>query len=139
MTVKRLSLPLTALMLSGCIVYPVHKTLQPKARVTVSSTSGARIAGATVTLISHAYPYSREKSRMSVVTQNDGVARFPRIKEWRTESLMIHGAEVFYWNWCVQRDGYETVATQLRGGDDLDRSAAFTLSPGVSTPCPEVR
>lgn len=123
-------------MLSGCVPYPVYKTLRPAATATVVSASGEPVEGATVTLLAQAYPYRREKSRLTVRTGVDGVARFPRLKEWRTESLAIHGAEVFFWNWCVQYEGHVTVATNLRDGDAFDRDARFVLTTGTPTECP---
>ena len=51
---------LATALLSGCVPYPVYKTLQPAATATIQDSQGEPIAGAAVTLISSAYPYGWE-------------------------------------------------------------------------------
>ncbi|UYF99197.1 hypothetical protein [Halomonas sp. GD1P12] len=124
-------------MLSGCVVYPVNKTLQPEAEILVTDEKGKPIQDARVTLISNSYPYGFEQMRRSDQTSNGGEASFPEIKEWRTESLMIHGSNVFFWNWCVVKPGFETHTTMWSSGQDFQPQYNVTLTPGESTPCPE--
>ena len=84
------------LSLTSCVPYAIYKTLQPPATATVLDSHGRAVADAEVTLIANAYPYGVEKSRVTQKTGSDGVARFTAAREWRTESLMIHGADVFF-------------------------------------------
>ncbi|WP_155826495.1 carboxypeptidase regulatory-like domain-containing protein [Vreelandella zhanjiangensis] len=126
-----------ALLLSGCVVYPINKTLQPNAEILVTDVEGKPIQDAWVTLISSSYPYGREQMRRGDKTSYRGEARFPNIKEWRTESLMIHGSNVFFWNWCVVKAGFETHTTMWSSGQDFQPQYGVTLTAGESTPCPE--
>ncbi len=127
-------LPVLAVACSGC--YPIYKTLQPSASATVlDATSHAPLGGATVQLISNAYPYGVEKSREAATTDVVGRVTFESRREWRWEVLMIHGAEVFFWNWCVAKPGFETVQTTWQGGDDFVSDFRVELKAGDSTPC----
>ncbi|WP_447956242.1 hypothetical protein [Vreelandella sp. EE7] len=125
------------LLLSGCVVYPVNKTLQPEAEILVTDVEEKPIQNAWVALISSSYPYGLEQMRTSDQTNHNGEASFPEMKEWRTESLMIHGASVFFWNWCVVKAGFETHTTLWSRGDDFQPQYDVALTPGESTPCPE--
>ena len=127
------SLLISAAMLTAC--YPIHKTLQPAATVTVRDQGRQPIPGARVTLITNYYPYGREFSRDSVLTDSVGVAHFVRRAEWQTEVLMIHGAKIYFWNWCVERPGFATFDTGKRPRSNFDPVPTVTLSPGPSTPC----
>ena len=124
-----------AVLLSGCIPYPVNKTLQPEAEIAVNDGNGKPVAGARVHLISSAYPYGFEKSRAEAQTDRAGRASFAKVKEWRMEALMIHGAEVYFWNWCVEKESYETHITSWGNGDDFRSRYEVALQPGVSTSC----
>lgn len=120
---------------AGC--YPIHKTLQPRATATVvDAVTHAPIVNAPVVLISGAYPYGSERSRDVVATDSHGVAAFQGRHEWRWETLMIHGYEIYFWNWCVEWPGYETVLTGWRNSDDFVADYRVDLKAGVSTPCP---
>ncbi|MFI0472203.1 hypothetical protein ACGLWX_05690 [Halomonas sp. HMF6819] len=133
---KLLILAIT-LLLSGCVVYPVNKTLQPEAEILVTDVQGKPIQDAWVSLISSSYPYGLEQRRTGDKTNAGGEASFPEMKEWRTESLMIHGASVFFWNWCIVKADFETHITMWSSGDDFQPQYDVTLTPGESTPCPE--
>ncbi|SJN14245.1 hypothetical protein CZ787_14180 [Halomonas citrativorans] len=125
------------LLLSGCVVYPINKTLQPEAEILVTDVEGKPVQDAWVYLISNSYPYGFEQMRKVDQTSYRGEASFPSIKEWRTESLMIHGASVFFWNWGVVKAGFETHSTMWSSGDDFQPQYDVTLTPGGSTPCLE--
>ena len=116
-------------LLGGCLPYPIYKTLQPAAQIKVQDISGHPLAGAKVTLIATAYPYGREKSRETQVTDANGIAKFIGRSEWRAETLMIHGAEEYVWRWCVEKEGYETVK-----GEDVAKGGVV-LRMGESSPC----
>ena len=118
----------------GCI-YPIYKTLQRESAAQVVSERGSPIEGVRVTLISSAYPYGFEKSRQTKPTDSSGHAHFDSVREWRIEALFIHGAEFFFWNWCVDKDGYETIRTQWQNEDSFEALPTFTLKPGVTKPC----
>ncbi|MCS2611150.1 hypothetical protein [Halomonas dongshanensis] len=126
-----------ALLLSDCVVYPINKTLQPEAEILVTDVEEKPIQDAWVTLISSSYPYDLKQMRRGGKTSDRGEASFPNIKEWRTESLMIHGSNVFFWNWCVVKAGFETHSTMWSSGDDFQPQYDVILTPGESTPCPE--
>mgnify|MGYP001952186315 FL=1 len=125
----------SALMLSGCIPYPTHKTLQPAATITVLDEASQPISDARVVLIAGAYPYGFDRFREEARTSADGRARFEARHEWRVEVLAIHGSEVFFWNWCVEKPGYETYETQDRNADKFDDNAAIHLKAGESRSC----
>jgi hypothetical protein len=136
---KRRLLPtlFTAFLASGCVPYPVYKMLQPEAKVAVHDEQGSPVAAAAVTLVSSAYPYGREKSRETKATGADGIVAFQSRREWRTEVLAIHGREEYFWNWCVQRDGFETFSTNYRGASDFQVEPLVVLKAGQSKPCPQ--
>lgn len=123
--------------LSGCVPYPVYKTLQPTAQVTVLDKADQPLPESQVMLMSNAYPYGFEKSRETMETADDGIATFASVREWRAESLMIHGAEVFFWNWCIRKEGYVTYLTTSRSAQDFQRNLVVRLERGESTPCPK--
>ncbi|WMD21753.1 carboxypeptidase regulatory-like domain-containing protein [Achromobacter seleniivolatilans] len=141
----RLSLPLRLLTLAstaalaglaaGCVPYPVYKTLQPSARVTVLDTESQPIPNARVVLISSAYPYGQERSRQEMQSAQNGVATFPSQSEWRIEALMIHGSEQFFWNWCIEKAGFETYKTLNRTASQFDDKLIVELRAGESLSC----
>ena len=126
--------PIFAVLLSAC--YPVYKTLQPKSYILVLGESGVPVQGATVVLVANAYPYGNEKTRMEVVTNYRGEARFPSAKEWRVEFMVMHGMEVYYWNWCVSKEGYETYITHDGSAKEFDRRLTIKLRKGTAAKCP---
>jgi hypothetical protein len=124
-------------ILSGCVPYPVLKTLQPAATVSLVDIQGKPVPAASVTLISSAYPYGLEKSRETKLTAINGTVAFDPTREFRVEVLAMHGSEEFFWNWCIQKDGFETVETSHRGASEFESRFAVVLAAGVSTPCRE--
>lgn len=92
----KLLILMMTLLLSGCVVYPINKTLQPEADILVTDVERKSIQDAWVTLISSSYPYGLEQMRRGDKTNDRGEASFPEMKAWRTETLMIHGANVFF-------------------------------------------
>lgn len=124
------------LALSGCVPYPIYKTLQPAAKVTVHDGMSRPIEGARVSLIANAYPYGWEKFRETVQTDSQGIAKFESRREWRLESFMIHGAEVYFWNWCIDKPGFVTFASNDRSADAFSGEATIVLAEGTTAPCP---
>jgi outer membrane murein-binding lipoprotein Lpp len=124
-------------LLSGCVPYPIYKTLQPAAQVTVLNATNQPLQQAEVTLISNAYPYGDEKGRATKPTQADGTTSFDSVREWRTEVVMLHGAEVFFWNWCIRKEGYVTYLTSHSSSKEFESNLVVRLEPGVSSQCPK--
>lgn len=54
------------LLLSGCVVYPINKTLQPEAEILVTDVEGKPIHDAWLYLISSSYPYGFEQMRRGI-------------------------------------------------------------------------
>lgn len=125
-----------AVTLVGCVPFPTYKTLQPSASMTVLDQAGKPVGGANVELINSSYPYGRERFRTTGQTQPDGTIAFTKVTEWRVEMpFMIHGMEVFFWNWCVSKEGYQTVQTRYANSNEFSPEALLTLSPGNATTC----
>ena len=122
--------------LSGCVPYPVYKELQPATRVRVVDPAGRAVAGASVVLLSNAYPYGREQHRETRATDASGVVSFDGRHEWRVEWLVIHGSQQFFWNLCVAKPGYATHLTDYRSAEKFETDATVVLGAGVSSACP---
>ncbi|MDR1350089.1 MAG: hypothetical protein LBJ59_04785 [Zoogloeaceae bacterium] len=123
-----------SLFLAGCIPYPVYKTLQPYAEVRVVDESGSPVTGAKVNLISSSYPYGFERFRVVVKTDN-GHAEFNKVKDFCFEVFFLHGAQFYFWNWCIEKEGYETITTHYSRSDQFNSKPVFILEPGVSQAC----
>lgn len=126
-------------LMSACVPYPIYKTLQPAARVTVVDQNNAPLANAEVTLIAGAYPYGREKARVAKFTDERGSARFDAVREMRVETMMLHGAEDYFWNWCVRKEGYATYRTRDRSSADFQPVLRVQMTPGRNEACPAGR
>lgn len=122
-------------LISGCVPYPVYKTMQPDAQATVLDENSQPLGDARVVLISSTYPYGREQFRNETRSAADGSATFKALKEWRAESMMIHGAQVYFWNWCVEKAGYETYQTLDRDAALFNHKPQIPLRPGESRSC----
>lgn len=94
------------------------------------------VEGARVTLISNAYPYGWEKSREVMQTDDRGIAKFESRKEWRIEAIMLHGAEFYFWNWCVEKSGFVTYVSANHSAGEFSSEPTIVLTQGISTPCP---
>jgi hypothetical protein len=124
---------LLALGATGC--YPVHKTLAPDASMTVRDAQQRPIAGARVMLITNFYPYGRESTRDTLLTDSAGVVHFTRRSAWETEVMMIHGAKIYFWNWCVEQPGFATFDTFHGQHTQFQPITTVTLVAGTSVPC----
>lgn len=133
---RTLTAILASMTMTACVPYPVYKTLQPSARVIVEDQNGQVVPHAQVMLISSAYPYGFEQSREAKESDSSGVAEFKAVREWRTEALVIHGSQIFFWNWCVRADGFETYLTGNRNAADFNDNAVIRLRQGKSEMCP---
>ena len=105
-------------------------------RRNVVNQTGAPLEGASVMLISRAYPYGFEKSRDTKRTDAARDARFDDHRQWRVELfLFIHGAESYFWNWCVEKDGYQTFRTHWTSDDEFNARPTIALQPGQAISC----
>lgn len=127
---------IAASAVAGCVPYPVYKTLQPSAKVTVRGQGGMPLANAEATLIANAHPSPFEKSRETKRTLADGTASFKAVRELRVEVMALHGWEEYYWSWCVRREGYATYLTHRDGAGEFQTDQIVQLQPGQSRPCP---
>ena len=127
--------------LAGCVPYPVYKTFQPAAIVTIVDSKAHPIEGAMVTMIASARPsYPAEKSRETKTSDAQGRVEFASKRQWRTEVLMLHGSEQYAWNWCVQKTGFVTYESAYdplfdRLIDTFKPAATIVLHDGASTGC----
>jgi hypothetical protein len=112
-----------------------YKTLQPAALVTVQGPANQPLSRAEVTLVSSAR-FGGETRREMKETLADGTARFDAVSQWQVETTMLHGAEVFFWSWCVRKDDYVTFLTTRRDSSDFESNPVVRLVPGESTSCP---
>lgn len=121
------------LMLAGCGL-PLHETVQPEASLTVRSETGTPIQGAQVRLNMRAIPSTKHAIAV-VLTDTDGRASFPEVKEWHTRyPLMMHGTVEYRWAWCVSKAGYQD--HDERWSAEFKPYAVVTMKEGNSRGCP---
>jgi hypothetical protein len=123
----------TAVLVSGCVPYPVYKTLQPAAKLSVRGQGGQPLADAQATLIANAHPSRFEKRRETKMTLADGTASFDAVRELRVEMTALHGWEEFYWSWCIRKEGYATYLGPFQA------ELVVQLEAGAALPCPPAR
>ena len=123
-----------AVTLSGCVPYPAYKLVQPEASATILDEAHRPMSDARVVLVIRAHPGLLD-DHVEKQTDDDGKASFEARHEWQTESLMIHGRHFYYWNWCMEKPGYETFSTVYHNADDFDARPVVSLKPGVSLSC----
>ena len=122
--------------LAGCVPYPVYKTLQPSAKVTVQDERGRPVSGANVSLITRRFPYGSEFSRTTKETNLQGIAHFERQSEWQVEALVIHGAWEYSWEWCVSKPGFANSSGPAGNSTQrFSQDAVIRLKRGRATPC----
>jgi hypothetical protein len=92
------------LALAGC--YPALRTIQPEADVHVLTADGLPIQGAEVHIYSISNPHARMENHVVSWSDENGVARFGRIKDWKLDApLIMHGLMVMHWNICASSQG----------------------------------
>ena len=125
-----------AVTLSGCVPYPAYKLVQPEASVTVLDEVHRPVLDARVVLVTQAVPGRRdERSRSELRADENGKASFEARHEWQAESLMMHGRQFYYWNWCVEKPGYETFSTSYGNAESFDAYPEVSLKKGASLSC----
>lgn len=70
-------------------------------------------------------------------TGYSGFLQFPNIREWRIESLHMHGIANYFWNWCVKKHGYKTFYTDHN--NPFSKKVNVILKPGESSECPATK
>lgn len=113
--------------LSGCI-YPIYKTLQPNVEFAILDESRLPVSGAEVTLSRQAFPYGQFDASETLEADTNGHVRFRKKSEWRQESLMIHGAQTFYWHYAVSKQGYEATEMVQLPNQNLNNPIEIILS-----------
>lgn len=95
---------IACLALSGC--YPALRTIQPQTDVLVLTANGSPIEGAEVHIYSISNPHTRMENHVVSWSDERGVARFGRIRDWKLDApLMMHGLMVMHWNICASAPG----------------------------------
>ncbi|MBX2861970.1 MAG: hypothetical protein KTR27_00320 [Leptolyngbyaceae cyanobacterium MAG.088] len=123
-------------IVTGCVPYPVHKMLQPESTAIILDENDSPVESAQVSLVTSSYPYGMAIGLELKLTDGQGVVKFDADHEWRTEMLMVHGSEVFFWNWCIYKSGYETYLTNYRSADEWQDVFTVSLTPGIASECP---
>ncbi|MBT9313648.1 hypothetical protein [Leptothoe kymatousa] len=119
----------------GCIPYPIEKKLQPETKATILDEKNKPVEGAQVSLIASSYPNGIAQGYELKFTNNEGLVQFDSKYQWRIELLRLNGAEIFFWNWCVYKTGYETYMTTYRSADDWQDAFTVRLKPGATSEC----
>ncbi|MGO3384199.1 hypothetical protein [Acinetobacter guillouiae] len=92
--------------LSSC--YPIYKTQKPQVTVTVVNEQGVAISDVKVVLVTAVHPAKIDDQYDEKFTNKLGIVNFEKQAQWKVESLMIHGVQVYDWNLCLAKDGYIT-------------------------------
>ena len=124
---------------TGCVPYPVIKTLQPATEVRVTDNAGQPLPGVDVSLIATMYPMHLEHHRETRQTDAQGLVQFDSSHDLRVESLMLHGSVEFYWDLCITQQGYATVETSYGASHAWPSQFDFVMQPGDPTPCRDTR
>ncbi|MCC7053252.1 MAG: hypothetical protein IT355_08270 [Gemmatimonadaceae bacterium] len=131
--VHRASLVMLLATLCGAC-FPVYKTRRPEAILAVRDTASRPLAGARVILVTSRYPYGREFARDTLLSDSAGVVRFARRRAWEMETLMIHGAWVYAWHWCVEAPGHDAFDSRRASGRFQPRTE-LRLGAGTAERC----
>ncbi|MFW1853116.1 hypothetical protein ACG9XR_21445 [Acinetobacter guillouiae] len=76
--------------------------------VTVLNEQGVAIPDVKVVLVTAVHPAKIDDQYDEKFTNKLGIVNFKKRAEWKVESLMIHGGQVYDWNVCLAKDGYLT-------------------------------
>ena len=122
-------------LLSGCVPFPRHTTLQPKTHFMVRDNFQQPLVGATITLITYTYPHRREEFRTTKLTDASGSANFEVLQEWQTiYPLMIHGISIYSWTWHGEKEGYVTISHKLTTNEvEVTMQALTSKAPDVTS------
>lgn len=122
------------IIFGGC--YPIYKTVRPKSQVLVTNQNNEPLKGATVYLLTDSYPYHVETYIDEAITNEEGYAYFEKKKDFRFESLLMHGSNQFEWDWCIFKENYQTHLTKWTPAT-FSKNYKVQLIPGVATECPK--
>ncbi|MCG7220251.1 hypothetical protein [Acinetobacter sp. AG3] len=99
---------LISILISLTSCYPIYKTQKPQVTVTVVNEQGVAIPDVKVVLVTAVHPAKIDDQYDEKFTNKLGIVNFEKRAEWKVESLMIHGMQVYDWNVCLAKDGYLT-------------------------------
>jgi hypothetical protein len=119
---------------AGCVPYPVYKTVQPAAQMTVLDEQNQPIEGAEVVLTTDYAPYGRP-TEQAKFTDQLGVVAFEGHSEWQTEAMQMHHIRYYSWYWCAKKPGFKTYVTGGRSGIKFEPLLTIQLSRGTSLGC----
>ena len=132
------SLPLALLvmlaMITGYVPYPVRKQLQPYTTAIILDEENNAIERAQASLIASSYPDDIQQGLELKLTNSQGLVQFEAKQEWRMEKGPAR-PEIFFWNWCVYKPGYETYWTNYRSADQWQDFFTVNLTPGIAKDC----
>ena len=102
------SIFLIPILISLTSCYPIYKTQKPQVTVTVINEQGVAIPDVKVVLVTSVHPAKKDDQYDEKFTNKLGIVNFEKQAEWKVESLMIHGVQVYDWHLCLAKDGYMT-------------------------------
>ncbi|WP_372403270.1 hypothetical protein ACDW34_12160 [Acinetobacter piscicola] len=100
-----LSIILMCGLLQAC--YPVYKTIRTPVQVEVVDEQGKAIKNAKVVMETTQRPAHVMPVFNRLFTDAQGKVEFKRQRKWAMETLFIHGFQVYSWNLCISKQGYE--------------------------------
>ena len=122
--------------LGGCVPYPTFRKVRPDVALMVVDRRQSLIEGAKVTLISTTHPEGYVRSRDTLETGPDGMVRFPGKRALRIEVLFLHRGPIYFWNWCVEKEGFVTYFTNGPHTKVFADERWVVLKAGPSRACP---
>jgi hypothetical protein len=120
-----------AILVAGCPI-PWRDTMvvQPALEVDVKDESGAMIEGARVLVVAGSNPHHQLQGTEEQTTDAWGHASFEERSETKTVyPLMMHGVPFYYFEWCVEAEGFVAQRGEL-GGEPVDPVLEVALAKG---------
>ena len=130
----RLLLLISCISLLTACPYPVYKKLRPEGRALILDDAGKPIAGTKVVMLTRVHPTPIREFDVKI-TDTEGAALFASRRELQTETIFLHGAVEYFWNWCVEKTGYSTYKTSFSNASEFTEHLTINLSHGNSTTC----
>ena len=119
-------------LLSAC--YPVYQTIRTPVQVNVVDEQGQAIKNAKVVMETTQRPAHVLPVFNRLFTDSQGKVKFHRQREWTIETLFIHGFQVYRWNLCVSKQGYEMLKSiELKEQNSKRIRVVLKQQKGVNT------
>lgn len=118
-------------LVAGCPI-PWRDTMvvQPALEVDVRDESGAAVEGARVLVVAGTNPHHQLAGTEELLTDAWGHASFEERSETKTiYPLMMHGVPFYYFEWCVEADGFVSQKGEL-GGEPVAPTLEVVLAKG---------